>query len=74
VAKSKVISGIHKNDKTMVIFWLKNRHISFSDKRYHEHYFREEAKKNDPLTEERKKEIADALKAWCEPPDKDEAD
>ena len=70
VAESKVISGIYGNDKTYVIFWLKNRHKNYTDKQHHTHEMPEHL----PLTEERKEQIANAMRAWSEPVDEDELD
>ena len=68
VAESKVISGIYGNDKTYVIFWLKNRHKNYTDKQHHTH----EIPEHPPLTEERKQQIADTMRAWSEPEEEDE--
>ena len=68
VAESKVISGIYGNDKTYVIFWLKNRHKNYTDKQHHTHEIPEHL----PLTEERKEQIANAMRAWSESADEDE--
>lgn len=61
-----------KADKlTAIIFWLKNHHPAYNDKRYHEHehYFRE---KEDLLTDERKAQIAQTIANWSTPPDEEE--
>jgi len=70
VAESKVVSGIYNNDKTFIIFWLKNRHKNYADKQHHIHQIPDD----NPLTEERKQEIADAMRAWAEPETGDERD
>jgi len=68
MAESKLISGIAKEDRTMIIFWLKNRHHAYTDKQLHTHVIPES-----PLTEERKREIAEALQNWNKPHDDDNA-
>jgi len=68
VAESKVISGIFSGDRTMVTFWLKKRHKNYTDKQIQVHEVVDK-----PLTEERKKEIAEALKNWITPQDDDDA-
>lgn len=67
IAESKVITGVFNGDKTMVIFWLKNRHKKYTDKQLQVHEI-----VDSPLTEERKKQIAEALKNWSTPPDDSE--
>lgn len=65
MAESMMVKKIKDGNMTSIIFWLKNHHPQYNDKRYHEHehYFREDL----PLTEERKEEILRAMKAWNEP-------
>lgn len=70
VAESKVVTGIYNNDKTLIIFWLKNRHRNYADKQHHIHQIPDE----NPLTEERKRQIAEAVKAWSDTDYGDERD
>jgi len=67
VAVSKVIAGIYNDNKTYVIFWLKHNHIDFSPKLEHRH----EHNIDNILTNERMKEIADAVKAWSQDDEED---
>lgn len=70
--ESLLIKSAKEGKMTAMIFWLKNHHPQYNDKRFHEHqhYFR-----NDVLTDERKEEIYRTMKAWdSEDPSEDERD
>lgn len=70
--ESLLIKSAKEGKITAMIFWLKNHHPQYNDKRYHEHehYFR-----NEVLTDERKEQIYLAMKAWdSRDPDEDERD
>lgn len=69
MAESMMVKKIKEGNMTSIIFWLKNHHLQYNDKRYHEHkhYFRD-----DPLTEERMEQIMTAMKAWDSPDDEDD--
>jgi hypothetical protein len=66
--ESILIKNAKADNMTAVIFWLKNHNPLYNDKRYHEHKHRIE--EENVLTEERKEQIANAIRAWY--PDKDE--
>ncbi|HMO78148.1 MAG TPA: hypothetical protein PKA42_02490 [Candidatus Paceibacterota bacterium] len=70
--ESLLIKSAKEGKITAMIFWLKNHHPQYNDKRFHEHehYFREEG-----LTDERKEEIYQTMKAWdAYDPNTDERD
>jgi hypothetical protein len=72
--ESILIKNAKADKLTAVIFWLKNHHPQYNDKRYHEHqhYFKdEEDEKLDPEVVER---IANAVRAWSSPETGDERD
>lgn len=62
LAVSHTISKIKDGDKTMIIFWLKNKHTDFSEIKY------VSSKRmpidENPMTPEKAAEIARALKKW----------
>ncbi len=64
--ESLLIKSAKEGKLTAMIFWLKNHHPQYNDKRYHEHehHFRDTV-----LTDERKEQIYQAMKAWEEDPD-----
>lgn len=71
--ESLLIKSAKEGKLTAMIFWLKNHHPQYNDKRYHEHYHH--MPQENVLTEERKKMIADAARAWAyRDPDEDERD
>lgn len=72
MAESMMIKKIKDGNMTSIIFWLKNHHPQYNDKRYHEHehYFRDDL----PLTEERKAEILKVMMEWNKPDEDDEDD
>lgn len=69
IAESKVITGIYNDKADYVKFWLRARKIEYAP--HHSHIRQWEPDpledENGGLTEERKKEIYDALKAWNSP-------
>lgn len=70
--ESLLIKSAKEGKITAMIFWLKNHHHQYNDKRYHEHehYFRDDL----PLTEERKAQIMAVMEAWNAPDDEDDTD
>lgn len=71
--ESLLIKSAKEGKMTAMIFWLKNHHPQYNDKRYHEHehYFRQE----EVLSDEVKERIVEAVKAWSTiDPDEDECD
>lgn len=60
--ESILIKNAKSDNMTAVIFWLKNHNPLYNDKRYHEHKHRIE--EENVLTEERKEQIANAIRAW----------
>lgn len=71
--ESLLIKSAKEGKLTAMIFWLKNHHPQYNDKRYHEHHHH--VPEEFVLTEERKKMIADAARAWAyRDPDEDERD
>lgn len=71
--ESLLIKLAKEGKLTAIIFWLKNHHVQYNDKRYHEHHhsFAQE----NPLTPERIAQIATVARAWAHiDPDEDERD
>lgn len=70
--ESLLIKLAREGKVTPIIFWLKNHHPDYSEKKYfnHEHHIRQD----EVLTEERKREIALCISNWSEPDDGDERD
>jgi hypothetical protein len=70
--ESLLIKLAREGKITPIIFWLKNHHPDYSEKKFfnHEHHITQD----DVLTEERKKEIMLCMQAWSEPEDGDERD
>lgn len=70
--ESLLIKTAREGKITSIIFWLKNHHPDYSEKKFfnHEHHIRQD----DVLTEERKKEIAMCISNWSQPVDEDERD
>jgi hypothetical protein len=61
--ESLVIKLAKEGKTTPIIFWLKNHHPQYMDIRRYEHFHRHEFTEPD-LTDERKQQIADAVRAW----------
>jgi hypothetical protein len=70
--ESLIIKTAREGKVTSMIFWLKNHHPDYSEKKFfnHEHHIRQD----EILTDERKKQIALAMGKWSEPDDGDERD
>lgn len=71
MAESMLVKSIKEGKMTAIIFWLKNHNRQYNDRRYyeHKHNFVE-----NPLTEERKKQIAECALSWAEAETGDERD
>lgn len=71
--ESFLIKSAKEGKMTAMIFWLKNHHPQYNDKRYYEHHHH--MRQGDVLTDERKKMIEAAARAWSYvDPDEDERD
>ncbi len=71
--ESLLIKSAKEGKLTAMIFWLKNHHPQYNDKRYYEHHHH--MRQEDVLTDERKKMIEAAARAWSYvDPDEDERD
>ncbi len=71
--ESLLIKLAKEGKMTAIIFWLKNHHTQYNEKRYyeHQHHLTQES----VLTEERIAQIATAVEAWSYvDPDEDERD
>lgn len=70
--ESLLIKQAREGKVTPIIFWLKNHHPDYSEKKFfnHEHHIRQD----DVLTDERKKEIAMCISNWSQPVNEDERD
>lgn len=72
--ESLLIKLAKEGKVTPMIFWLKHHHPGYMEIRRYEHFHRHEFE-NQPLTEERKQQIALSMKAWSTPSaDEDERD
>lgn len=71
--ESLLIKSAKEGKLTAMIFWLKNHHPQYNEKRYYEHHHH--MRQEDVLTDERKKMIETAVRAWSYvDPDEDERD
>lgn len=71
--ESLLIKSAKEGKLTAMIFWLKNHHPQYNDKRYYEHHHH--MRQEDVLTDERKQMIEAAARAWSYvDPDEDERD
>lgn len=71
MAESVLINLIKKENMTAIIFWLKNHSREYMEIHRYQHFHEHEFKEN-PLTEERKRQIAEASSAWSSNDYKDE--
>lgn len=73
--ESMIIKLAKEGKVTPMIFWLKHHKPIYMEMRRYEHFHKHTFEEIDnPLTDERKAEIARAAMAWSEPDDGDERD
>lgn len=68
--ESMLIKLAKEGKVTPMIFWLKHHHPQYMEIRRYEHFHQHKFEQQ-PLTEERKREIAACVEAWAKTPDED---